>query len=102
MKPYVLALALAWAAVIAGSASAQAPACAGDCDEDGVVRIHELIRLVNAALELRFPCLIELCPPPDPCLGADANGDGMIAVNELTQAINRITDAVGNGMTGCP
>jgi len=100
MKRYVLALACG--ALIAGNALAQAPACAGDCDEDGVVRIHELIRLVNAALKLRFPCLIEICPTPDPCLGADANGDGVIGVNELTHAINRITEAVGNGMTGCP
>ena len=95
-------LAFVCAALIAGVASAQAPACAGDCDGDGVVRIHELIRIVKAALELRVPCLIEICPPPDPCLGADANGDGVIAVNELTQAINGITDAVRNGMTGCP
>jgi hypothetical protein len=29
---------------------AQSPECVGDCDSDGVVRIHELVRLVDAVL----------------------------------------------------
>lgn len=100
MRPYVLGL--AFGALIAGMAFAQAPSCAGDCDADGVVRVHELIRIVKASLSLRLPCLIEICPPPDPCLGADAHGDGLITVNELTSAVNRIVEAVGNCMRGCP
>ena len=100
MRPYVLGL--AFCALIEGLAFAQAPNCAGDCDADGVVRVHELIRIVKAALHLGVPCVIEICPPPDPCLGADADGDGMISVNELTSAVNRVLEAVDNCMRGCP
>jgi hypothetical protein len=76
--------------------------CVGDCNADGVVRIDELIRLVAAALAVPCPFEPELCPPPDPCLGADANGDGLITVNELAAAVSRIVAAVGNTLEGCP
>jgi len=102
MKP-MRQLAFAWLLVVAtpGALPAQTPGCVGDCDADGVVRIDELIRLVSAVQGL--PCVIPPhCPPPDPCLGLDADADGLLSINEMTLAINRLVEAVGNGLTGCP
>ena len=75
--------------------------CAGDCDQNGVVRVNELIRLVKAVQEIPCP-IAPYCPPPDPCLGLDVNGDGMISTNELIAGVNRVVEAVGNGLNGCP
>jgi hypothetical protein len=84
------------------SASGQVESCAGDCDGDGVVRVNELVRLVDAALD--FPCVIpepELCPL-DPCFLTDADEDGEISAVELVSGISRIIDAVGNALSACP
>jgi hypothetical protein len=83
---------------------AEPASCPGDCDGDGEVRVQELVRLVRAALDLAQPCLIEfwLCPPPDPCLGLDANDDGVVTADELTRAISRIVKSVRSALEGCP
>ena len=95
-------LALAGLLVVAtpGFLLAQAPMCAGDCDEDGLVRVDELLRLVIAAQSTA--CLIPPnCPTPDPCLGLDVDADGLISIDETTRAISRLVEAVGNGLRGC-
>lgn len=78
--------------------------CPGDCDGDGQVRVHELVRLVRAVLDVGQPCLIEpwLCPPPDSCLGLDANEDGVVTADELTRAIARFVESVRSALEGCP
>jgi hypothetical protein len=94
---------LAWLIVIGTSRSllAQTATCAGDCNQDGVVRVNELIRLVKAVQGV--VCLIAPnCPPPDPCLGLDVDGDGAISADELIFGVNRVVEAVGNCLSGCP
>jgi hypothetical protein len=79
-----------------------APAeCPGDCNEDGVVRIDELVRMAKGA---RLVCLIperEFCQP-DPCFDADLDGDDVVTVNELIHAINLVVQAVAHALSGCP
>jgi hypothetical protein len=60
--------------------------CQGDCNEDGVVAVNELITAVNVALGNAAI---------DACGAADADADGSIAVNELVGAVSRL-------LTGCP
>jgi hypothetical protein len=83
------------------AAFSQASTCAGDCNDDGVVRIDEVIRLVGAVQAIGCP-IAPNCPPPDPCLGLDINGDGEISTSELVAGINRVVQAVGYGLNGCP
>jgi hypothetical protein len=98
MATFLLALLLALS-----PARADPSSCPGDCDGDGQVRVHELVRLVRAVLDLGQPCLIEpwLCPPPDPCLGLDANEDGVVTADELTKAISRVVESVRSALEGC-
>jgi hypothetical protein len=63
-----------------------APACAGDCDGDGRVRINELVLGVNIALG-RLPL--------GSCLSVDPDGDGSVRINELILS-------VGHALRGCP
>ena len=63
-----------------------AQGCGGDCNDDGAVSIGDLITAVNilfgrAAIET--------------CRAVDADGNGIVTVNELVAA-------VGNGLRGCP
>jgi hypothetical protein len=94
------ALTLLVVTVVSWPVLAQSPNCAGDCDQDGIVRIDELIRLVKAVQSIPCP-IAPNCPPPDPCLGLDIDDDGVISIGELTFAINRIVEAVGNALRGC-
>jgi hypothetical protein len=61
--------------------------CIGDCDEDGAVRIPELIRGVGIALGEQ---LLEVCP------SFDRDGSGTVSVGELIAAVN----AALGGCTG--
>jgi hypothetical protein len=63
-----------------------AASCTGDCNDDGVVAVNELVLGVNIALGTTIV---------DDCLAMDANGDGVVAVNELVTAVN-------NALSGCP
>jgi hypothetical protein len=60
------------------------PACAGDCDGNGVVAVNELILGVRSALEAEI-----LCP------ACDRNSDGVVAISELVGAVNA-------ALSGCP
>ena len=59
--------------------------CPGDCDGLGTVSIGELITGVLIALQQR---------PLSACMSFDINGNGVVAVNELIQA-------VGKALNGC-
>ena len=67
------------------SATASATPCVGDCNEDGVVSISELVQGVAIAGGSTSPLS---CPAADP------NHDGVVAVNELVAA-------VANALAGC-
>ena len=56
---------------------------AGDCDQNTVVTIDELIRGVNIALENN---------PASDCPAFDANGDSRVTITELIQAVGRALD----------
>ena len=60
--------------------------CTCDCDEDGAVRVNELTRCVRIGLGVM---------PLDQCPLADRTGNGMVAINELIEAVN-------NALLGCP
>jgi hypothetical protein len=64
-----------------------ATGCAGDCDEDGVVSIDELIR--GASLALGRAPLLE-------CETLDANADARVTIDELVRAVgNALRDCAG-------
>lgn len=56
------------------------PLVVGDCNDDGVVTVSELIKAVRIALG---EMSIEQCPK------ADANGDGVVSISELTMAVRQ-------------
>ena len=60
--------------------------CIGDCNDDGVVRIGELIRGVGIALERQA---LEQCPT------YDGDDDGSVGIAELIRAVR-------NALNGCP
>jgi cysteine-rich repeat protein len=60
--------------------------CVGDCDEDNVVLINELITGVNIALD---------SAPLTSCPSFDPNDSGVVQINELILG-------VGNALNGCP
>lgn len=62
------------------------PACVGDCDGDGAVRINELIGAINIGLG------VTAMPA---CFAIDADTSGTASIDELTRA-------VGGALTGCP
>lgn len=70
----------------AGAPCSHAYPCPGDCDGDRRSAIAELIRGVRIALGLA---------PGAACVAADADGDGVVDVSDLTAAV----DAAANG---CP
>lgn len=72
-----------------GALLANAPAqaqCVGDCNNDGMVAINELITGVNIALG---SANVSACP------SFDVNNNGMVAINELITAVN-------NALSSCP
>jgi hypothetical protein len=56
-----------------------APTIAGDCDDDGIVSVDELVRAVGIALESL---------PLSACVAADRDGDGTVRIEELIAALN--------------
>jgi len=54
------------------------PRVVGDCNDDGIVTVSELLRAVNIALGRT---------PLERCLNVDANGDGSVSISELTLAV---------------
>lgn len=55
--------------------------CVGDCDQNGVVAVNELVSMVNIALERALVAL---------CLAGDTNGDGKIVVNEVVAGVGAL------------
>lgn len=62
-----------------------ASACVGDCNNNGVVAINELITGVNIALGSQ---------PVGNCLPFDSSGNGAVEINELITGVN-------NALNGC-
>jgi hypothetical protein len=62
--------------------------CAGDCDGNGRATVNEIIALVQCLLRS-----VHAVGPPCDC--ADADRNGVIAVNEIVGSIN-------NSLHGCP
>jgi hypothetical protein len=54
------------------------PPCAGDCNDDGMVTVDDLVMGVNIALNLM---------PVDACASLDTNGDTTVTVEELIGAV---------------
>lgn len=73
-----LAIVLAMTLTVAGRGAAQLP-CVGDCNDNYVVAINELITCVNIALGNS---------PVDTCPSCDTSSNGVVAINELIQAVN--------------
>ncbi len=71
------------AIILAAVPGAAQPACIGDCNGDGEVRINELIIGVNIALGRA---------DISACGGIDSNGDGEVRINELIQAVRSALD----------
>jgi hypothetical protein len=61
------------------------PLCVGDCDGDGQVAVNELLRGIAISLG---NASVEMCP------AFDANGDGLVLVDEIVKATN-------NALLGC-
>lgn len=61
-------------------------ACAGDCDLNGGVEVHELVTAISVSLGNSSLAL---------CLSSDLDGNGAVAVNELVRSI-------GSALNGCP
>jgi DNA-binding beta-propeller fold protein YncE len=74
------------AALLLAAPRAEAALCAGDCDDNGVVAINELIRGVNIALG---------SAPLSECPVFDADGSQAVEVYDLVLAVN-------NTLGGCP
>jgi len=68
------------AAPLAARAGVAPAPCAGDCDGDLQVTIHELLRSLRIVLDLA---------PVSACAAGDANRDGRIDVAELNLAVTR-------------
>ncbi|HVO24217.1 MAG TPA: hypothetical protein VMW56_11370 [Candidatus Margulisiibacteriota bacterium] len=62
------------------------PICPGDCLQQGMVTINDLIKMVNIALGTED---YRDCPV------GDGNGDNAITIDEIVQAVS-------NALTGCP
>ncbi len=72
--------------VLLASPIRRARLCTTDCDGDGTVEIHELIRSVNIALGEASVAT---------CVLADESADGQVTVDELVHGVN-------NALGGCP
>jgi len=60
--------------------------CVGDCNDNSIVAVNEIILGVNIVLGTA---------PLEDCPAFDANGDGALTVNELVQGVN-------NSLEDCP
>lgn len=66
--------------------TAPPPACAGDCNGDGVITIDELVQVVAIAFG---------DAPASSCPSVDANGDGSATIGELLAAVRHAVDGCG-------
>jgi hypothetical protein len=63
------------------------PPCVGDCDDNGVVAINELILGVNIALAIQ----------PDTACPAFANSQGMVDIAQIIKGVNNALSGCGAG-----
>jgi hypothetical protein len=68
--------------------TAGAPACAGDCNGDGIVAINELLLGVNIAIDLQ---------PVTQCSVFDTDGSSSVEINELIAAVRNALDGCAEG-----
>jgi cysteine-rich repeat protein len=68
------------------AAPVPAQPCPGDCDQDDIVRVDELVHSIRIALGLA---------PADSCVSLDVNADGAVEIDE-------IVTAVAASLGGCP
>lgn len=87
-RGHVIALGVIWLGMMLGAPSSGAGTCVGDCDVSCDVTVDEIVTTENVALG-------EL--PVARCKSGDANGDGLITIDEIIVAV---TDAL-NGCE-CP
>jgi hypothetical protein len=71
---------------VSGEVSVLQPACAGDCDGNGMVTVDEIVRIVSIALGTAGI---------DTCRNADIDHSNSVTVDE-------IVTAVSNALNGCP
>lgn len=76
----VLIAAMGLTLLLGVARGAAAPACAGDCDGDGAVLIHELVRLVDISLG---------AADLSTCRAGDADRDGELTVAEIIAAVSQ-------------
>ena len=87
-------LAVALCATLAWSGRARGQnTCRADCDGDRSVRVNEIIRCVDIALEEQ---------PLAACLSCDANGDGGVDISELVAAVDDALMGCLPGAARCP
>jgi hypothetical protein len=67
------------------------PDCLVDCDNDGVVRINELLRAVNISLGHQ---------PMGVCVNADADGNDRITISELVMGVRNSLNGCSSNMPG--
>ncbi|MGH7787367.1 MAG: hypothetical protein ACRERC_10905 [Candidatus Binatia bacterium] len=79
--------AIAGLALLLASAGAARAACVGDCGDDGVVSIADLVRGVSVALGEA---------PVATCNRLDVDGDGTVAIGELIGAVRASLDGCGS------
>jgi hypothetical protein len=77
--------ALIGALAAAGELRVVGQSCAGDCDGDRQVAVHEVIACVNDVL----------VGGPLACAACDVDADGAVAIHELVSAVNAV-------LAGCP
>ena len=80
--------------VVASRPVAAAPACVGDCGEDGEVTVNELISMVDGALGSS----VEVSA----CVAGDADSDGTIGITEILTGVNNALNGCGVGPTPTP
>lgn len=92
-KSHGIALSLLVAALVAAAPAAAQPPCVGDCQGSGTVQINELIICVGISLGDR---------PVLDCNSCDSNANGVVAINELIQAVNAALNGCPNVSTPTP
>jgi len=78
------------AAVAPGRVAGQA--CVGDCGQDGLVTVDELVTMVNIALG---------STETSECTAGDTNQDGEITVNEIIAAVGFVQNSVPVEVMSC-